>query len=201
MNKFIFLILTICTIACNNSSTDSGIGDSTSPRRDSVKQEPYYPIKEYIAGQIAYVDSTPLAIEQITYLDNKKTDSVIIDRNTFKKLAAEFLEPDLNVASIKPLYEENSYNDLTINTITFNYTTKNKTLELQQADVLLNPENNKVKTVIFRKNRTSGDTAISLNGLWTNNMNFQLNYSYLLKDGKGFTKQVKIIWDRPMPED
>ena len=147
------------------------------------------------------MDSTALAIEKHTYVNNKRIDSTTIDRNAFRQLAEEFLKPDLNDPKIKPFYTENFYQDLTINSVTFNYTTTDPNQELRQADVLLNPGNNKVKNVIFRKNRMVGDTSVSINGLWKHNMNFQLNYTLKPPNGNAQTKQIKVIWDKPVADD
>ena len=201
MKKIVPIFIFIGFAACRNQSANTGGNDSLTEKKDSINNEPFYPITQYIQDQIAYVDSTPLAIEKITFIDNKRVDSVIIDRQAFHLLAEEFLKPDLNDKNIKPFYTENSYRDLTINSVTFNYTTTDRSQELQQADILLNPENNRVKNVIFRKNRIVGDTAINVNGLWKHNMNFQLNYTLKPPKGKAVTKQVKVIWDRPMPEN
>ncbi|MES2776354.1 MAG: hypothetical protein V4722_19415 [Bacteroidota bacterium] len=197
MKNVIPFILLMALLSCGDQATTKTASDSLTAKNDSLKNVPFYPITQYIEGQIAYVDSTPLAIEKITFIDNKKVDSVLIDRQAFHELAAEFLKPDLNDKKIKPLYEENSFHDLTINTVTFNYTTTDRSQELQQADVLLNPENSRVKNVIFRKNRMVGDTSLSVNGLWKHNMNFQLNYGIQPTNGKAQTKQIKVIWDRP----
>lgn len=201
MKKTVPLILLIALAACNNQSATSTNNDPLAVKTDSLNNEPFYPITQYIQGQIAYVDSTPLAIEKITFINGKRVDSVIIDRNAFKLLAQEFLKPDLNDKNIKPFYTENSYHDLTINSVTFNYTTTDRNQELQQADILLNPENNRVKNVIFRKSRTVGDTSYNINGLWKANMNFQLNYTIQPANEKAYTKQIKIIWDKPAVQE
>jgi len=200
MKNAIPIFLLIALASCRNQDSNPNESDTLS-RGESIKNQPFYPMTQYIEDQIAYVDTTPLAIEKITFINNKKVDSVIIDRLAFRVLAAEFLKPDLNDKRIKPLYTESIYQDLTINSITFNYTTKDRSQELQQADILLNPENNRVKSIIFRKNRMAGDTAISINGLWKHNMNFQLNYSIRQANGTSETKQIKVIWDRPVLND
>lgn len=201
MKKAVPLILLLAFAACNGKPGTTTGSDSLSAKNNSLKNEPFYPIAEYIQSQIAYLDSTPLAIEKHTYVNNKRTDSTTIDRNALRQLAEEFLKPDLNDPKIKPFYTENTYQDLTINSITFNYTTTNSNQELRQADVLLTPGNNKVKNVIFRKNRMAGDTAVSINGLWKHNMNFQINYTFTPANGKLQTKQIKVIWDRPEADD
>ena len=167
------------------------------PVSDSTSNEPFYPISQYIESQINYVDSTPLAIEKQTFVNNHRTDSVIIDRQTFRQLATDFMQPDLNMPLVKPLFKETKFHDLTINTLTFSYNTTDPNQAIQQRDILLDPNTQKVKTVLFRKVEQHGDTTITENGLWKHNMNFQLSYIIEPKNGPLQTKQVKIIWDRP----
>lgn len=191
----IFILALIFT-ACKNN--DSHPSNSNNTLKDSVSSEPYYPISDYIRSQVAYVDTMPLAIDKLTFENGKRIDSNIIDRPTFKKMAEEFEQPDLNLAAVKPFYKENMYNDLSINSLTFTYDTKDPNQELQQATVLLNPDTKKVKNIIIKKTRVRGDTTITINGLWKNNMNFQINYTLQPKIGIAIEKQVKVIWDRPI---
>jgi len=201
MKKIVSILLVLAGIACQDHPIKSNDTGSNPVNPERAVREPYYPISQYIESQVAYVDTTPLAIELITFINNKRVDSTVIDRKAFRILADEFMKPDLNDKNVQPLYEENSFNDLTLNTITFTYTARDRNQELQQEDVLLNPDNNRVKNVMFRKNRMNGDTSVSINGLWNHNMNFQLNYSFQPAKGNTQTKQLKVIWDRPMVND
>lgn len=190
LSSVIFYVLIIGVLfSCKN-------GNNQKKTVDSIKSEPYYPVVQYIQDQIKYVDTTPLAIEKITLVNNKQIDSIIIDRNSFHELAQEFLKPDLNNSSIKPLFEENKYHDLTINSLTFSYSSLDSAQPLQQLDVLLDPETQKVKNVLFRKILHHRDTVITLNGLWKNNMNFQLNYLIQPPNDSFQSKQIKVIWDK-----
>ncbi len=189
------ILLAVC-LSCNNKNSDKT--KVTGNGKDSVSAEPYYPITQYIQQQIAYVDSTPLAIEKHVYINNHRIDSAIIDRPAFRQLATDFLSPDLNDKKLKPLYKEDKFHDLTINTLTFSYNAKDLTQPIQQRDILLDPETQRVRMVMFRKVAHKGDTTITINGLWKHNMNFQLNYIIEPGNGPMQTKQIRIIWDRPM---
>jgi hypothetical protein len=192
----VFAII-IIFIACKNHNNTFANNTSTLTK-DAISSEPYYPISDYIRSQVAYVDTMPLAIDKLVFENGTRIDSNIIDRPTFNKMAEEFAEPNLNLNAIKPLYKENMYNDLSMNSLTFTYDTKDPNQELQQATVLINPDTKKVKNIIFKKTRISGDTTITLNGLWKNNMNFQINYTLQPKVGVAIERQVKVIWDRPI---
>lgn len=184
-------ILSFFSLSCKNHPSTKDVV------KDTIKSEPYYPIIDYIISQVQYIDSTPFAIEKQIFINGKRTDSTLIDRTAFKTLAEEFERPNLNLNNIKPLYTENIYNDLSMNAITFTYDTKDPNQELQQTTVLLNPSTKKVKHIIFKKIRVTGDTIVTINGLWKNNMNFQLNYTYQPKGKTIVEKQIKVIWNRP----
>lgn len=189
-------ILLFSLLSCKNK-TDSESGANVR-NNDSVSTEPFYPITQYVQQQIAYVDTTPLAIEKHVYINNSRIDSSVIERSAFRSMADDFLSPDLNDEKVKPLYTENKFHDLTINTLTFSYNAKDPKQILQQRDILLDPETQRVRMVMFRKVEHKGDTLITINGLWKHNMNFQLNYLIEPASGPMQTKQIKIIWDRPL---
>lgn len=191
-------ILLVACIACKNKNETANGGAGTDSTNVIENAEPFYPISQYIQQQINYIDSTPLAIEKQVYINNRRVDSSIIDRSALRQLAADFLTPDLNLDKVKPLYRENKFEDKTINTLTFSYNAKDPKLELQQRDILLDPDTQKVRNVMFRKVEHRGDTTFTINGLWKHNINFQLNYIIEPGNGPMQTEQIKIIWDRPM---
>lgn len=164
---------------------------------DSTSKEPLYPYPQYIKEQILYVDSALLAIEMHTYENGVRTDSTLISREKFHELAAEFMTPDLNTTELRPLYGEKSFQDLTIKSITFSISAKDASLPLQQADILLNPDTKKVKTLIIKKHLESADSTESRTLLWVNNMNFQIISSVSKKNGNPVDRVVKVIWDKP----
>jgi hypothetical protein len=189
-------MLLIFCLSCKNKNNAQVDGDGSS--KDSLSTEPFYPITQYIQQQIAYVDSTPLAIEKQVYINSRRVDSTVIDRSAFRQIAADFMTPDINDEKLRPLYREDKFHDLTVNSLTFSYNANDPTQPLQQRDILLDPETQRVRVAMFRKVEHKGDTTITINGLWNHNMNFQLNY--IIEPGRGpmQTKQIKIIWDRPL---
>ncbi len=184
--------------ACGDKAKNSK--DGSVAEVDSSANQPLYPYPEYIKSQIAYVDSTPLGILKLLYENGKLVDSGYIDRNQFHLLAKEFSEPDLNNKQYRPHYTEKSFQDLTINTITFSITAKDAAYPIKQADVLLDPNSQRVKNVIIKKHTTGSDSSEIKNLLWVNNMNFQINSSVTKKDGSTTERTLKIIWDKPMKE-
>ncbi len=160
--------------------------------------EPLYPFIDYIRGQIAYVDSTPFGIEKIVSLNGKTIDSGFISKGLFKKEARPFLEVNPNEASLKKLYKENSFSDLTIGRVTFSITAKDASLKLQQADILVNPQNDLVKNVILRKQLTYPDSTVMQTLLWTDKMQFQVSETISSKNKESYSRVTKIVWDKPL---
>lgn len=186
--------LFLLSFACKQKSKNT---TSNTPSSDTLSKEPLYPYPQYIQDQIKYVDSAPLAIEMHSFENGIRIDSTLISRDKFHELAAEFMSPDLNTKELRPLYTEKSFQDLTINSITFSISAKDQSLPLQQADVLLNPETKVVKNIIIKKQSQRGDSSESRTLLWVNNMNFQIISSVSAKDGKPVDRVIKVIWDKP----
>lgn len=178
-------------LSCHNSSVRL---------QESRKNEALYPYPQYIESQIAYVDSAQLGILMTVQEDGVMTDSGFISREAFKKIASEFLTPDPNNNNIRDEYEETSFKDLTLNTITFSITTKNPKLPLQQADVLLNPDTKQVKYLVLKKQILTKDGVASSNLMWRHNMNFQIITSITEPGGKEKSKLIRVVWDKPVNE-
>ena len=188
-------ILVICA-ACKQNTDPKVLKKGT----DSLKTEPLYPYPQYIQSQVAYVDTAPLGIEMVVYENGVKKDSGFITREVFKQLAKQFVEPDPNEKKWRQDYEENSFQDLSLNTITFTITTKNENLPLQKADILLNPDNKQVKYVVLKKQETKGELFETTTLMWVHNMNFQVSKSILSKEGKESTQLIKVTWDKPVSQ-
>jgi hypothetical protein len=146
------------------------------------------------------VDTVPLGIEMIVQENGVTTDSGFIDRKTFRELANNFLQPDPNQKDLRREYEEISFQDLTLNTITFSITTKNEHLPLQQADILLNPDTKQVKYLVLKKQQATDSGYATSSLMWRHNMNFQIVTSITGKEGKEKSKLVRVVWDKPIAE-
>ncbi|CAN5679541.1 hypothetical protein BH10BAC3_BH10BAC3_02720 [soil metagenome] len=187
---FVFILFSACK---QHKQPSSAI-----QKTDSIKQEALYPFPQYIQSQIAYVDSATLGIEMIVYENGTKKDSGFITREIFRQLASQFMDPDPNEKKWRSQYEETSFLDLSINTITFSITSKNEKSPLQVADILLNPDNKQVKYLVLKKREQKNSVLETTNLMWTHNMNFQISTSSISEDGKENTRVVKVIWDKPV---
>jgi hypothetical protein len=196
---FLITIFAFVLASCGQTKQPGETVDSaTTAAIDSAGKEPLYPYPQYIQEQIAYVDSMPLAIEMKVFENGKMVDSTYINRDRFKELARQFKQPDLNMASLRPRYEEKSYQDLTIDAVTFSITAKDPELDVRQVDILLNPKTKKVKNIIIKKLEKTADSMEQKNMLWVHNMNFQVSSTITHNDGTTTDKVVKVVWDKPL---
>jgi hypothetical protein len=197
MRYCVVTVLGLLCWACQPAATSATEQTNRLTAEDSAKRsEPLYPFVQYLNEQIAFVDSTPFAIEKITYLDGKQIDSALIGRPEFLQLAALFCQSDVNSTTLRPLYSEESFNDLTLDNLTFSITALKPNLPLQQATILLLPETKRVKNVILQLNKTMGDSSLSQNLLWVHNQSFQIS-STLYYQNQRQTRTTKVIWDKP----
>jgi len=177
--------------ACGNTPP----GPSPAPKEDSTATTAYLPVADYLRSEISYVDSTPLAIQKYTTLNNRK-DSSFIQQEEFNRLAKEFLLPELATDSFKNNYSESSFMDKTTGYLTFTYSTRNKELPLQRVDVLAAPGSNmnKVKSVYLQKHSVEGDTIIVKKMFWQMGHNFLILTSSQLPGKAPLERQLKVVW-------
>ena len=154
----------------------------------------FYPLRTFLKAQIQYVDLRGFSIYRITEKDGKK-DSAGISKEEFISLAGIFLERDISDPSIKALYKESVFHDMSTGSITLNYTPVNSDAQVQNIDILLDEQTNIVKRVFIRSVYTKGDTAISEQCNWKTDKSFQVNRSLSAKNGYTSTELNFVNWN------
>ena len=204
MKKLLAILLMVAALACGNDpETDSNptlaadTSVAASQQTDSLFDGNFYPFPQYIMGQLEYVDTMPLAVAMIKTVNGKTVDSGYVDKKLFREAVLPFLQEDPNLAEWKNGFKESSFEDLSLNAITFTISATQPNSSLRQADVLLNPLTKKVKTVNIRKIRNNGDSSIFQNLLWTHNYRSQLVEDITLKNGTHQQMITQFIWDIP----
>ena len=188
---YVLLLFAFLFGACRQKSQSSTLSEA----KDSTTKESLYPYPQYIQSQIAYLDTVPLGLEMVVYENGIKTDSNFISREKFKELSKEFMEPDPNKKELRNQYEESSFNDLSLNTITFSIVCKNPANDLRQADILLNPDTKQVKYLVIKKQKKIGNSEETKSLMWVHNRNFQISTSLINDQGLENKKVVKVVWD------
>ncbi len=153
----IFTILFFGAIATGCHSSNEKIKEM--PFSDSERVETFFPVTDYLKGQLSELDSvqvTPLK----TITVNGKTDSIWVKRNAIRAFAAPFLTPQIDSASMAPYFSEKSFLDQTIYSFTFTYDPKGilpDSLPLIHWDVYIDPEKNTVQRIYLVKENSEGD--------------------------------------------
>ncbi|MBV4357966.1 hypothetical protein [Pinibacter aurantiacus] len=189
----IFLIL---LAACNNNqTTKTGANQGTAIDTANPNVD-FFPVADYIKSQVHMVDSMQLPIMKTSIVGKDSVPSSI-KQEEFSKIAAEFYTPDISDAGIKKDYKETAFADQSIPSVTFTYTTKNPSLEIQRLDVLIKPDpvqSDKVRTIYLEKFFEKGDTSFSQKLFWRADKNCQIITTTQPKNGVEVTKIVKVSW-------
>lgn len=160
--------------------------------------QPFYPFIEYLENQLEYIDSTPIALEQTITTDVGKSEPVFIEKAAFRNFMAPFLAINPELKALKPFYREKSFVDYTIKKLTFTIEAINDSLPLQQADIHLNPDNEKVTNLVLHVVRQYPDSTVVQYLVWEHNMNCQLSERIQTKAGKMYSRVTSVVWDRPL---
>lgn len=203
--KFFWLLLPIFSgLSC---ATDNAKTPKTTPIQPATKpeiepeidpNEPFYPYVEYIQQQIAHIDTTPYPMEKLIYINEKLVDSSYISKQEFANWASGFIDVNPNTTALKPHFSESSLKDLTLNRIIFSITAKEPNSKLLQADVSINPQNEKVKTVVLKKQMTNEDSTVLQHLVWVDGKHFQISETISPVNKETYLKVIKIIWDKDL---
>ncbi len=186
-------ILSIITISCKNNKENKAT-KATTPT-NTVDTSHFFDTKSFFQTEIKDVTTTPYFMYIITTRDEKKKDSSHLTTTEFVRLAQEFLAQDITQKELKPSYKEDVFRDLSTKSITFSYSTKNKDLDVQNIDVLLDEESNKVKFIFIRSQKISKDSTIITQLNWKRAKNFLINRAVLKSDGTKYSTQQFVSWD------
>jgi hypothetical protein len=126
-------------------------------------------VASYLKGQLAYLDTVPFAILKTSLKDTVYTDSVFITKEQLRSVVDAYLLPQLEKEAFENSFEESSFMDAGINTITLTYNALDKSLPLQRVDVYVNPETQQIKRLYLVRQQQIKDTSVSQQLLWNHN--------------------------------
>ena len=189
--KKLFTIGLICFLtACKDRSV------AKDERADGIKKTDVFPITSFLAGQIHEVDSLAQPIVKYTTNDGV-TDSATISKEEFKRLANEFMKPDITEPANKKLYKETSFADQSVPSVTITYSTTLKNLEVRRIDVIIKPDpviSDKVQSIYMEKLSQNKDTSVLKKLLWKTDQNFQIITSTQAGNNPPVFNQLKVSW-------
>jgi len=180
--------LSILAVSCTGKS---GTQEEVIYSNDSLK---FYPVRQFLQSQIADVVHTPYFIYKLTRQNNKQ-DSVVVSSADFAALTALFVKWSVDSPGVKKYYREDAFNDASTGSVTFSYSTHNKNLPLQQADVLLDPETQRVKRIFLQIVQNNNDTTFMYKLGWKANKSCSIASSIQPAKGDELTSYTTVVWN------
>ena len=189
----IVALTTLLLFACKNEIKEKV---TESPAIPDEEKKNYFPVQDYIKGEIAYVDSFPMKMMKFSNRNGHK-DSSLIKLAEFDRLSAEFLDPQLEKSNLEKDFSESSFLDQTSQSLTFTYSRKKSQDGIRRIDVLAaqDPAHDKVKSVYIEKVNTSGDSTILKKMFWQSKKNFQILTVTQIGQQPDIINQSKVVWD------
>jgi hypothetical protein len=184
----ILLMITSCKDN-EQPSANKSVSDSTKINKA------YFPVLDFLKGDIRMVDSFSAGIQKYTIIDGK-TDSSYIPLEEFNRIAKEFLPEDLSTETFEKNYKETSFFDQSTQLYTFTYSTDNKDLDVQRVDVLINNTQgfDKVKSVYIEKYIISADTSTVKKMYWKAGRSLLINSETIRASNNPELKQLRVVW-------
>lgn len=186
------IIITLLIASCNNKKT----ADTYTPATVEITETTgYFPVTNYIKGQISEIKTTGISPLKITII-NKKQDSAWVKAEQFDTLFAAFLSPVIDSANLTSLFKETRFHDQTLNSVTFIYEPLKELpadMPLKRWDVYVTPQTGEVKRIYIEKYR-EGKKEMQLS--WQSKGNCKI--VYLSTDAAGnstIEKEELIKWN------
>ena len=188
--KNLILCVALCVLfsACGNHAPE--------PEK-TAEPKSFFPIAEYIQGEVRVVDSLTVGILKKTILGNKR-DSSFIDRSEFHSLASEFMSQDLSKTELEKNYTENSFLDQSTENYSFTYMpVKADAAKFGRIDVLVKPGTtaDKVRSIYLERTYVHADTTVNERFYWKANSSFTITTEKKYKEKAPTIEQLIVIWD------
>lgn len=181
------IVIIVASSSCNNKKA----AEEVTYDNDSIT---FYPLRNFLQSQINDVSNTPYFIYALT-TQQQKQDSTVITSQQFAALTTIFTRYTIDSPTIKKYYREDAFNDESTHSVTMSYTTRNKTLPVQQADILLDPATQKVKRIFLHIIQNSGDTTFIYKLGWKTDKSCSIAKTILTSAGTELTTQSTVVWN------
>ena len=181
--------------SCGRGNVKTVSTDSFSCKNTKKEPKDYIDVSSYLKGQLRYIDTIPFAFLKVVQKDSIYTDSQYITKEQVKEIANQFLVEELEKKNFENNFQETSFADATIHTITITYEATNKNSPVTRVDVYVNPEKEQISQLYLVRNQERGDSVVSQQLLWKHNKSFVLITSVIKKDGTEKNITERVIWD------
>ena len=166
-------------------------------QKDTTEQQTFFPVTQYLLGQLKEIDSLPVTPLKITSIDGK-IDSAWMKKEDIRPFAQPFLHPEIDSANFKNLFTSKSFLDQTINSFTFSYDPIDKlpdSLQLRRWDVYIDPQKNTI-TRIYIVKETNVNGALQTTQLtWKSNQWCKIVTITEQPGKQPTTKEETMKWD------
>ena len=185
MKRSILRLLSLMIlISCNSS-------DPVKKNEDLDKT--FFPIAGTILTELKNIDSLPIAIIKYTVSGNLK-DTTIMKKEEMKAVADQLIKPDISQPDYKKYYKETVFMDNTTNTITMSYDTEDEKPEVRKIEVVIDANNQRVKTIYVEKLAQHDDSSMLKKMIWTTGKNLQVISIMNKKSEPESVKMEKYEW-------
>jgi hypothetical protein len=166
MQKFLlptFFIALFFIAACHNKDAKE-----SSNIIATDDQQSFFPVTDFILGQLNEIDSMPVTPLKIT-ISNDRKDSLWLTKKDIRTFAIPFLHPLIDSASMQNFFAEKSFMDQTINAVTLSYDPKIKvpdSITLTHWDVYIDPQKNTIQRIYLVKENVINGEYVTTQLTW-----------------------------------
>lgn len=191
MKSWIYSVLLIVLFSCRSSDDQAEVQQQAEQTRsDSTEDIKFFPVTDFILGQLAEI-----RMQGINPMKISGRDTSWIRVENLESEVADFLQPVIDTSNMKEFFSESRFLDQSINAYTFVYEPRGKvpdSISLQSWMVYVNPEKNKVKTIILQKNEKGLKGILT----WEAGKNCRMLYLKESPSGEAMVeKETFINWD------
>ena len=191
---FLFLLVAgfIFFSACHSGETAPP--DVSNSSGDSVN---IFPVTSFLKAQLRSLDTLPVTPLR-TLTRNGKTDSTWLKREDIRKEATPFLSPEIDSATMYPLFTEKSFLDETINAFTFSYDPKGKlpdSVHLIHWDVYMNPQTKSIQRIYMVKEASEGPRTVTTQLTWLTGKWYSIRTITEIAGQQPQVQEEKMIWN------
>lgn len=159
---------------------------------DNAYLQPYH----FLSNELAAFDSAGYGFSRIILHDAQPNDTLPFYLKDMRAQITPFLVEDLQPKKFQKRFNETSFADATMGTITFCYTPKKANSPISRADIFVNPQTSSIDKIFLSLHRQSKDTLIQQKLLWKKDHYYML-YSTFTLNNTDSSSVEKIIWYKP----
>jgi len=195
--KYTFLaLITGCFFAACSNPSPSNNAVKTAGTDSSAAPQDFFPVPDYIGGQVKIIDSLKLPISKTVTINNRPVLSAATDTE-LGELARQFREPDINDPALKKQYTQTSIADQSVPSITLIFSTVDTSLVIQKINVYIQPDpvkSDRVTGIYIEKHFNRNDTGYNQKLYWKTDKNMQIITEKKVKGNSLPMEQTKISW-------